>query len=50
MQAIRSQVRPWAVRGPRVSAAMRKARARVPRMYLANIPISRPVRHRTFHD
>lgn len=33
MAAIRSQVRPWMVRGPRVRAVTRNARATVARMY-----------------
>jgi len=33
--AISSQARPWGVRGPRVSAARRKAMAKVARMYFA---------------
>jgi hypothetical protein len=35
--AIRSQVRPWALRGPRVREAKRKTTARRRRMYLASM-------------
>jgi hypothetical protein len=35
--AIRSQVRPWGLRGPRMMAAMRKTTAPAARMYLASI-------------